>query len=240
LGGEAFTIAPGTVDGKSVVTALRLAFEWADRTPDQVLAARMRFSIGVDALGATTHDSRLSGEEAVEERLPGPDALPDGRFVAWLGQVQWARRLGGWGIETIARLDVQLSTEPLLALEQLAVGGRFSVRGYRENQLVRDNGVIASLEARLPLIRNRPWADMVQLAPFVDVGSAWNTRPLTSVPTTIYSVGVGLRWALTFTSPVPWRSELEVYWGYPLQDVDTPGGDLQDLGLHFQLVVAAF
>ena len=34
-------------------------------------------------------------------------------------------------------------------------------------------------------------------------------------------------------------AQLEVYWGYPLKPVDTPGGNLQDLGLHLQFVVTA-
>ena len=221
--GEPFAFSPGAENGKSTVTAVRLAVEWIDRPPNQVIAARSRFSVGIDALGATTH----------------PAGVPDGRFFAWLGQFQWARRLTTWDLQGLFRLDVQLSTDPLLPLEQIAVGGRFSVRGYRENQLVRDNAVIAALEGRIPLVRNKPWADFVQLAPFVDFGHAWNTDQPTPAPKAIASVGVGLRWAATLTTPMRLRSQLEVYWGYPLKDVDTPGGNLQDLGLHIQFVVIA-
>ncbi len=46
--------------------------------------------------------------------------------------------------------------------------------------------------------------------------------------------------AVTLSSPVPWRPQFEVYLGYPLKDVDTEGGDLQDMGLHFQFLIAAF
>ncbi|MEE8291273.1 MAG: ShlB/FhaC/HecB family hemolysin secretion/activation protein, partial [Candidatus Tectomicrobia bacterium] len=153
-------------------------------------------------------------------------------------QFQWVRRLGARDIQLLVRLDVQLTTEPLFPLEQISVGGRFSVRGYRENQLVRDNGLIVSLESRLPLLRNRPWADIVQVAAFVDFGRGWNRKVETPDPTTLVSIGLGLRWALTWDAPVPWRTQLEVFWGYPLKEVDTPGGDLQDLGLHLQLVMA--
>ena len=222
--GEPFSFSLGAEDGKSTVTAIRVALEWTDRTPTQVLALRSRFTVGIDALGATVNQGDV----------------PDGQFVAWLGQAQAARQLTDWGLQAIARLDVQLASNPLLSLEQLAVGGRFSVRGYRENQLVRDNGIIASLEVRLPLVRNKPWADVVQLAPFVDVGTAWNTKVRTLDPRTLTSIGVGLRWALTLTSPVPLRPEFEIYWGYPLRNVETDGGDLQDLGVHLQLVIAAF
>ena len=151
-----------------------------------------------------------------------------------------ARRLTDWGWQVIARLDVQLAAQPLLSLEQVAVGGRFTVRGYRENQVVRDNAMIASLESRIPLVRNKPWADVVQLAPFMDYGNAWNTRFGTPAPRNLISVGLGLRWALTLTSPVPLRPEFEIYWGIPLNNVTTEGGNLQDAGVHFRVTIAVF
>ena len=38
----------------------------------------------------------------------------------------------------------------------------------------------------------------------------------------------------------PLRPQLEVYWGYPLRDIKTSGGDLQDEGVHFQFVLEVF
>ena len=222
--GEPFSFSPGTKHGVAIDTAVRLAAEWFDRTPNQVLAVRSRFSVGVDALGATINSG----------------GLPDGRFFAWLGQVQWARRLPAHDLELLARLDLQLTSDPLLPLEQVGLGGRFSVRGYRENQLVRDNALIASLESRIPLLRNRRWADYIQGVPFVDVGHGWNHHSATSEPTTLASVGLGVRWAATFGTVVPLRPQFEVFWGYKRKDVQTAGGNLQDKGLHLQFVLAAF
>jgi hemolysin activation/secretion protein len=221
---EPFSFSPGAHQGLSTDTAIRLAPQWVYRTPTQVLAARSRFSVGIDALGATIN----------------PSSLPDGRFFAWLGQLQWARRLGLWDAELLWRTDLQLANNPLLPLEQLAVGGRYSVRGYRENQLVRDNGLLASLEARLPVVRDHRWAEYVQVAPFIDFGHAWNTRLPTPDPKTLASVGLGLRWAATLPAPISVRPQFELYWGIPLNNVETPGGNLQDWGLHLQLIVALF
>jgi hemolysin activation/secretion protein len=222
--GEPFDFSLGSQNGRSAVTALRLALEWTERTQNQVFAARSRLSLGIDALNSTINE----------------DKLPDSRFLAWLGQVQWARRLTDWGLQVISRLDVQLTTQPLLPLEQIAVGGRYTVRGYRENQVVRDNALLTSVEARIPVVRNTWWADVVQLAPFIDYGYAWNTRFVTLAPRNLASVGLGLRWALTLTSPVLLRPEFEIYWGVPLNNVKTSGGNLQDLGVHLQFVLAAF
>lgn len=220
--GAPFDLLPGAVRGESVETALRIAQEWIYRTVDQVIAARSQLSVGVDALGATIHGH----------------GQPDSHFLAWLGQFQIVRRFPSLlESQLIFRSDTQLADDKLLALEQIAVGGRYSVRGYRENTLVRDNAFLASLEARVPVVRRRPWADFIQLAPFVDYGRAWNTAPPTPDPDDLASVGIGLRWAVTLSGPVVVRPELEVYWGHPLRTVKTPGGDLQDEGVHLQLIV---
>jgi hemolysin activation/secretion protein len=223
--GEPFSFSAGTENGESTVAALRFFQEYLYRTRRNVVAALSRFSWGLDTLDATEHDNED----------------PDGQFFTWLGQFQWAGIIDPLNIQIILRTDVQLSNDPLLALEQLPVGGRYSVRGYRENQLVRDNGVIASLEARIPLFQNTVWADYLQLAPFFDYGQAWYEDASTPDPRTIYSVGIGLRWALmVMTDPFPLSTALEVYWGHPLEDAENDGDTLQDDGFHFQLAVSGF
>jgi len=222
--GEPFSFSLGAEDGESTVTALRFSQEWTYRTQTQVFAIRSRFSLGIDALDATINES----------------GIPDGRFLSWLGQFQWARRLKLWDTQMIFRTDLQLANDPLLPLEQIAVGGRFSVRGYRENQMVRDNGLISSLEFRIPLIRDKSWADIVQLAPFVDFGRAWNKDISTPEPKDISSAGLGLRWEVTLPLPLQLKPQFEIYWGVPFRDIETSGGDLQDHGIHIQLTIAAF
>jgi hemolysin activation/secretion protein len=88
----------------------------------QVLAFRSRFSVGMDLLDAT--NNRVTKDD------------PDAHFFAWLGQAQWVRRIDPMGIEFLSSLALQISNDSLFPLEQFAVGGRYSVRGYRENTLV--------------------------------------------------------------------------------------------------------
>ncbi len=223
--GEPYSFSPGAEDGESTVCALRFSQEWTHRAQRQVVAVRSRFSLGLDAFGATIHDS----------------GAPDGEFISWLGQFQWARIITPLDIQVLFRVDAQWSDEPLLPLEQIAVGGRYSVRGYRENQLVRDSAFIASLEARIPLVQDKRWADFLHLTPFVDYGYAKNTDSPTPAPTSIRSVGLGLLWAATLIrSPVEMKSQFEIYWGYPLKKVDNPGDNLQDHGICFQLAINGF
>lgn len=226
LDDEPFSFSPGVKDGKSVVSAIRFIQEYLYRDLIQVITIRSRLSLGIHALGATTN--------------PGED-VPDGRFFAWLLQCQWARRFKLLDIQTIARVDLQVANKSLLPLEQISVGGRYSVRGYRENTLVRDNGFIASLESRIPVIRNYFLADFLEFCQFADFGTAWNKDLPTPKPRSIGSVGLGLRWGATFKYPVLLRPQFEIYWGVPLKHVDTSGNwNLQDSGIHFRFLLAAF
>jgi hemolysin activation/secretion protein len=218
--GHPFSFAPGVQDGVSKIAVLRLFQECLYRDAVQAVAARSQLSWGLDALGATVN----------------PGAIPDGQFLSWLGQLQWARRLPWFGIESFFRFDIQLSTDPLLPLEQFAVGGPLSVRGYRTNQLVRDMGGDASFELRIPIVRDKAGEPIVQLAPFVDWGwSQFRDRRLVSGSEILWGAGIGLRWAILR------RADLEVYWGQKLRDVVEPDDhDLQDIGVYVRLTVRVF
>jgi hemolysin activation/secretion protein len=227
--GESFVFAPGPDDdAEATVNVLRLFQEWTWRTREQTAAARSTVSFGLDAFGATAH---------------GDDSIPDGQFVAWLVQLLWAKRYA-WplrGTQLVARSDLQLSDDPLLSLEQLAVGGLYTVRGYRENQLVRDNGWIASLEARLPLWRNAAGEDVLQLCPFVDYGWAFDRDRDTAAlgggsdsSDVLASAGLGLRASL---GP---RVSAELWWGGRLKHAPRGDNDIQDNGFHFGATVQLY
>ncbi len=215
--GECFAFVAGTEECEVDVTVLRLLGEWTWATSRNVMAARSSLSVGLHALGSTRRES----------------PLPDSEFLAWLGQAQWAHRLPDslLGSELLARVDVQIASEALLGIEKFAVGGMRTVRGYRENQFVRDSGVVASFELRVPVLRTPRGRPMVQLAPFVDYGRSWNEDVLDEGAETIASAGIGLRvW--------PWEwLQGELYWGKRLKEVPKYGDDLQDSGIHFALRV---
>ena len=147
-------------------------------------------------------------------------------------QLQLVQRLPEWwGSQLVFRGDLQLANDPLLSLEQYALGGLRSVRGYRENQLVRDNGFSASLELRIPVMRNLLPLGQLEVAPFFDVGHAWNEGE-TEGPRTLSSLGLGLRYQ------IPDRVLAEVYWGGRLRDVEPRHNDIQDDGWHIGVRIA--
>src|SRR2546428_8392987 len=208
----------GDADGEVTrVSALRFSQEWTDRTRNQVIAAFSRFSVGIDVLDST--NNKQSPTDA------------SGKFFSWLGQAQWVRLLEPWKVQLIARVLAQLTDDRLFPLEQISVGGRFSVRGYRENTLVRDNGLLTSFETRIPILRSAAGGDVLRVAPFVDYGRSWQSQATTPEPKNLTSTGLGLIWDI-----MP-GSRFEVYWGHRWTHVDVPDGNLQDHGVHLQLVV---
>jgi hemolysin activation/secretion protein len=228
IGGIPFDFFPGSQNGVATVSALRFVQEYTHRTSNAVIAARSRFSVGLDVLGAT-----INPREATT--LQG-QPLASGRYFAWLGQAQAVRRFDDWwGMQLLAHMDLQVANNALFPLEQFPVGGRFTVRGYRENSLVRDNAFVASVESRFPLLKFPSGEDRLQFAQFVDVGRAWNARVTTPEPHTLASVGVGLRWNILPQE----RARFEVYWGQQLNHFRTGEGNLQDHGVHLQMVVQA-
>ena len=212
--GEPFAFSPGTpANGRVRLSALRFAQSWLTHNPDRVLSARSTFSVGVDAYDPTLNSS---GE-------------PDARFLAWLGQLQWVERLFARHDELVTRVDTQVTDDPMLSLEQFSVGGAHSVRGYRENQLVGDNGLVASMEYRLSLWSDPGRGHRVQLAGFFDWGRSWNRERPTPEPEVLASIGAGLR-----ATYYPWL-DFELYYGSRLKKVAEQNNDLQDRGVHFQL-----
>ena len=204
-------------DGESHVTAVRFAQDWLSQDLFQVLAVRSTFTAGLDALGATEDPSGV-----------------DGKFLAWLGQVQWVRRLEATGGQLLVRGDLQLANDPLLSLEQFAIGGARSVRGYRETQRIADNGYSASIEYRHPVRSDDLGRTRLQLAAFFDIGDTWNSERDTPDSRYLSSIGLGVLW-----DPHP-KVHAELYWGVPLRDVGNPANDLQDSGIHFALTLLPF
>ena len=217
--GEPFSFSPGVDDGISKVTVLRFSQEWLRRTPERVFALRSVFNLGLDLFDSTIHSE-----------------APDSSFLYWLGQFQWVQRLSGPVSQFQFRLGAQFSNDELLPMEKFVVGGVETVRGYRENLLVRDNGVVASIEFRIPLLRGADGNPTLQLAPFLDYGNAWNTDRSTPSPRSIGSAGLGLLW-----NP---HEQLfcELYAAMAFRDVDLGLAErnLQDDGIYFGLEYKGF
>jgi len=218
LSGAPFDSVTGMKNGFGNVAALRFIQEWTHRTTASVFAVRSRFTTGIGVLGATVHST--------------PDAA-DGQFFSWLGQFQWLKQFESTRIELLHLVNMQIADDRLFPLEQMSVGGRYSVRGYRENTLLRDNGIVYQFETRFPLWGSSTGFPSIQFCPFADVGHSWSAKGSIGDVSTLASIGAGLRFNLT---PL---TNLNVYWGHRLvtHNVSNPHDSLQDEGVHLQFAL---
>lgn len=209
--GQPFSFIPGEPSGEIKVAVWRFGQDYVQRLEQQVLALRSTFSFG---------------RTNIEQSSGAPDAQPAPGFLAWLGQAQYARRIMDSGAQLLLRADFQWAHDRLLPLERMAVGGVNTVRGYRENQLVRDNGYRASIEYQHPLLGAAGERDSLTLAPFIDYGAA---RNIGEARDRIYSAGLGLHWRWQRLTANLYAAKRFVTPVAPSQTT------LQDRGIHLEI-----
>ncbi|MBN4003536.1 ShlB/FhaC/HecB family hemolysin secretion/activation protein [Nostoc sp. LPT] len=213
-------LSPGADEqGRTRVSALRFFQEWTNRNSREVIALRSQFSLGIDVLNATVNQD-----------------APDSRFFAWQGQAQWARLLAPETL-LLLRLNTQLASRTLLPIEQFGLGGQDSIRGYRQDYLLTDNGTFVSAEVQVPILRLPQINSTLQVVPFVDFGVGWNSYGRNNPdpdPNTLAAVGLGLRWAQGD------RFTVRLDWGIPLISVNSNERTLQENGLYFSLLYNPF
>ncbi|MGI9291543.1 MAG: ShlB/FhaC/HecB family hemolysin secretion/activation protein [Gammaproteobacteria bacterium] len=233
----------GSQTGFSVIPGIE---GWI-RNDKNVFAGRLTMPIGLDAFDSTQDDDRSGGGFAGDPAFQDPcvrakggssvGSCADSDFVFLLGQGQYLRLLGFLNSQFIARTTFQYTFEPLMSMYKLSVGGRYSVRGFREGYFTRDNGLAATAEWQVPLFvdANTEWLNIRGVL-FSDYGYAWDDKNRFSIEgrDSIWSAGVGVLW-----NPLGWLKG-ELFYGLDLKeanDRERPDDALQDDGIHFQLQV---
>ncbi len=218
-----FALSPGAdTNGETRVSALQFSQSWTRRSQQQVFAARSQFNLGLDLLNASRSENAANS----------PEDAPDGQFFSWRAQAQWVRLLGEDSL-LFLRGDVQLAADSLLSSEQFGLGGQQTVRGYRQDALLRDSGALVSAEARLPIARFGE-NSIVQIAPFLDAGTAWNVNGSQSENNVLVGTGFGLLWEHDE------NLSARLDWGIPLIDIDSSSDSWQDSGIYFSLRYSLF
>lgn len=209
--------APGADEnGQTKVSAVRFFQEWTQRSSKQVIAARSEFSFGVNAFDASMNSN-----------------APNSEFFSWRGQAQWVSLLAPDTL-LLVRGNLQFADRALLPSEQIGIGGQATVRGYRQDIILADNGFIASAELRYPVVRATAIQGVLSITPFIDFGTAWNSSNSSQEikNTTIASTGLGLLWQQS-----NWLTA-RLDWGIPLISIDSNASkdSWQENGLYFSLV----
>lgn len=205
LGDEPFSFSIGPENGRSNTTVLKFSQDWVKRDLSTVLAARSQLNFGIDAFDATINDTGT-----------------DGKFFAWQGQFQWVEQLSP-RVLLITRVGGQFTDDSLLSLERFSLRGVNTVRGYAENRLVTDSGVLGTLELRIPVTNN---PSTLLLNSFIEFGTSWNNDEPDPEDATIASVGMGIDWNIGT------GFGLNIDYGVPLLEVDDEGDSVQENGFH--------
>jgi hemolysin activation/secretion protein len=121
----------------------------------------------------------------------------DGSFIYLRSDLSRAQPLpGGW--EAYAKVQGQLSNQPLVSSEESSGGGEQTVRGYLESEVVGDDGIFGTFELRTPSLlltgKQREWKFFV----FADAGKLKVIDPLAEQDAhySLASVGIGSRLSL--------------------------------------------
>ncbi|WP_019507422.1 ShlB/FhaC/HecB family hemolysin secretion/activation protein [Pleurocapsa sp. PCC 7319] len=217
-------LSPGAnEDGEIRTSVLSLGQEWLQRNRKQVISARSQFNFGLNAFNATT-----SEEE------------PDSQFFAWRGQLSYLRLLStpegnpAIGSTILLRSQLQLAADPLIPTEQFSLGGATTVRGYRQDVLLTDNGFSAAAELRLPIAHFDKINTSLQFSPFIDFGTGWNADGESTEFSTLMGTGFGL---LLVTED---RLSARIDWGIPLINHDLEDRTWQENGVYLQLDFSIF
>jgi hemolysin activation/secretion protein len=211
--GEPFSFTPSSENGETRITVARLSQSWFNRFAKDTVALQYTINTGMDWFNAS-----VSSDE------------PDGLFTSFIAQFLWSHQVLPRTSEVLLRSNMQLASNPLYSMEQYSLGGVNSVRGYRENQFVRDSGWLASLEYRHKAWQSLNGRQSITLSGFVDHGQAKNKNESDDVQNSLSSAGLGFSWKYND------RYFADIYWAKRLRKIDysNPEHDLQDSGLHFE------
>ena len=118
---------------------------------------------GLDAFGASKHITGGYDEEFIKLNI----------FAARVQRFPVLEAIG------VFRLSAQYSPDKLYPIEQMQLGGPYSLRGYQPGEIIGDNGVSGTIEFRFPvpglkLLSQRKLFsnlhELIKIAPFYDFG----------------------------------------------------------------------
>lgn len=203
------------LEGNTRTRILKFGQDYVRRDPQGAWVARSQFSFGLNLFNATINDS----------------PIPDGRFLSWLGQFQRVQRLGADHL-LIVQTDVQLTPDSLFPSQQFVIGGGQLLRGYRQNARSGDNGFRFSIEDRITIQRTQTGAPILQVAPFIDLGTVWNlSNNPNLLPNQRFLAGGGIGVILEPTPGLFLRADYAI----PFIKLSDRGNNAQDQAFYFSI-----
>lgn len=211
--GEGFSFTPGVPEGKTKAHVWKLWQEYAHRTEISALVLRSTFSY-------ETNNNEETGVSSSTQ--------PPRRYRYWLGQFHYAQRIGDGDTQAVLKGAIQRAETRMLPVDSISIGGVNTVRGYRENQLIRDNGQLLGLQVDFPISPGTLSRPRIVVSPFFDWGRGRNfgdkADTISSWGMAVKTIWQGFRFDLSAAKRLIHPSA-----------VNSATGSLQDKGIHLQL-----
>ena len=191
------------------ITYMPLSSAYSASLPDD-MGGTTQFSAGLNMSfsGVVSHESEFE-----LKRFKGK-----ANYLFATAGVQRTQKLP-LGMNLFAKLDGQISDQPLIDNEQYSVGGMESVRGYKESETLGDNAVHGTLEISFSdpfeKLKIEKW---FQATPFLfyDIARVTIRDPLPGQNRSVRLDGTGVGMRGTMTK----NMEYEVDWATALHDTD--------------------
>lgn len=215
-----------------------MGFDWMDleedslgiSTPIEYVPLMANYSSTLSGKDSTTEFSaeiKLLLRDMFEsdmDEFQAKRAGSTGNFIYLVAGVEHRHKLPK-DCSLFAKLDGQVADQPLVNSEQYSAGGVNSVRGYKESEILADNGFHGTLELYGPsLVKKYP------VIPYLFYDFAWldvrEALPGQEDRSFIHGTGIGLT--------CKWKDALEIKFdlGVALEDTDdTEAGEIE---LHFK------
>jgi hemolysin activation/secretion protein len=159
-------------------------------------------------------------------------SLPDQQYFVWTGQIYNLWEFAQAPFELESRAILQRTDAPISDLHEMAIGGVYSVRGFREDEFLASNAENATVDFRWLALRtaNAGW-------PAVTVGTFfdWAAGHDVGEPNETFS-----SCGLTFRLKWP-HVQADLAYGLPLVHpgfVSAEHGSWQDHGIHAQILMS--
>jgi hemolysin activation/secretion protein len=182
-----------------------LNYDWIDSTGRNYISLSLYQGLG-QALGAMENNYAKSSRYGADNRFT----------KAYLNLARVQRIVDR--VSILLRGSGQVSTRPLVAIEEFYIGGADSVRGYPPGEFLGDDGYNVSTEIRVSPL---PDPEILQLAFFVDHGGVSIKDPPPGIKKYNHLTGGGLGFRLNLPYNINGRFDV----GFPLQPTKVSNGN---------------
>jgi hemolysin activation/secretion protein len=204
-----FPISRGASEnGLTKTSVLNFTADAAYGDAVQTTSVRSDFRLGIDIDSATS------------------PSFDRGQFFAWRGEGQWARKLP-WSLLFSTRIGLQFSDRPLVASEQLTLGGIDTIPGYPQDAYLADNGTFAGIALTKAIDFGQ--YGRLSIGPYFNVGYGWGNGQFDEPAQLLAAPGIGLNYEFN-------RSLFaSLNYGIPIFDLGQVRNNLQNDGLFLSI-----